>query len=387
VDFTARILIVDDEKGIRQGCCRVLEPLGYEVVQAETIQAGLACIEETLFDLALIDVMLPDGRGIELLEHIHAHDADTVCIIITGYATVELAVQAIKQGAYDFLAKPFNADVLELTVGQALEKRRLAINSKQTHALEAQLEEAQREKAEFMRMDKFKTQFMWTMAHELRAPLSAAQSLLRTLLQGIGGTLTGDQHELLSRVEVRLCDLQTLVNDLLALAASKNPELELKHEKIDLAALLADVMQEFSPQADEKGVQLNSTLPSNSLFIHSSRDGLKTIFTNLLDNAIKYTPVSGSVSFVVYTQDDGVEIEVSDTGIGIPAESLDQLGEEFFRAPNARHTGLPGTGLGLSIVKQVLERLGGRMTVQSKIGIGTTIKIWIPSGSEASYPA
>ncbi len=200
MNASARILIVDDELGIRLGCRKVLEPLGYEVVQAETIQAGLACVEETVFDVALIDVMLPDGRGIDLVEPIHARDADTVCIIITGYATIELAVQAIKQGAYDFLAKPFDADVLDLTVRQAMEKRSLAIDARRSQALEAELEETQRDKAQLLRLDQFKTQFMWTMAHELRAPLSAAQSLLRTLLGTSAGALTLDQVTMLNRV-------------------------------------------------------------------------------------------------------------------------------------------------------------------------------------------
>ncbi len=175
------------------------------------------------------------------------------------------------------------------------------------------------------------------------------------------------------------------MNDLLSLASSKNPELKLLYERIDLAGLLNDLLQEFSPKADEKGVQLQSYLPT-PLHIRSSTEGLKTVFRNLLDNAIKYTPQGGSVSLNAHAKDSGVEITIADTGIGIPADSLASLGEEFFRAPNARHTGLPGTGLGLSIVNQVLDRLHGRLRIQSSLGNGTTVMIRLETKLEDTTP-
>jgi len=199
-----RILVVDDEPGIRRGCRRVLEPLGYRIAEAASLAGGLQQLQAESVDLALIDVMLPDGRGMELLEPIHRRDPDTVCIVITGYATVELAVQAIREGAYDFLAKPFDAEVLELAVRQGLEKRSLAIQARQAGALEARLAASEREKAELARLDEFKTHFMWVMAHELRSPLGAAQSLLRTLLKGLAGPLEPGQLELIGRVDRRL---------------------------------------------------------------------------------------------------------------------------------------------------------------------------------------
>ncbi|MFN2275922.1 MAG: ATP-binding protein [Anaerolineales bacterium] len=381
-----RVLVVDDEQGIRQGCERVLKPLGYEVDQAGTIQEGRNRVESGAFDLVLIDVMLPDGRGIELLEPILARDPDTICIIITGYATVELAVQAIKQGAYDFLAKPFDADVLELAVSQGLEKRRLALEAKRLQAVEHQLDEAEREKDELNRLNQFKTNFMWMMAHELRSPLSATQSLVRTLLKGLAGPLTEKQHELISRVDLRLENLQSLVNDLLELAASKKPDVDLSSDRIDLAELLENVVNGLSPTASQKDVQLKYTRPASKVLIQSNADGLQTVVSNLLDNAIKYTPADGRVTINVYTQDDCVEMRIADTGIGIPPEEISHLGEEFFRAPNARHSGLPGTGLGLSIVKQILDRVGGRMDVESKLGKGTTVTVWIPEHMEATRP-
>jgi signal transduction histidine kinase len=379
MESITHLLVIDDEPGIREGCRRVLEPLGFEVAQAESLAEGLGLIEQSSFDLVLIDVMLPDGRGIDLLEPILRNDSDTICIIITGYATVELAVQAIKQGAYDFLAKPFDADVLELTVRQGLEKRRLAFEAKRAQALDSRLKEVEHEKEELARLEQFKTHFMWMMAHELRSPLSAVQSLLRTLLQGIGDPITKDQRNLINRVENRLASLQNLVNDLLALAASKNPELELQIETLDIKALLESVRNDLAPRAAERDISLRFKLPASLPRVESSLDGLKSALSNLFDNAIKYSPSGGIVVVDAYAQRDGVEISITDTGIGIPVELISRLGEEFFRAPNARHSGQPGTGLGLSLVKEILNRLGGHISIESEVNQGTTVRIWIPT--------
>ena len=121
-----KILVIDDELGIRQGCRRVLGPQGFIVETAATLQEGVQKVQAGDFDLVLLDVMLPDGRGINLLATIRERDPDTVPVIITGYATVEMAVNAIKQGAYDFISKPFTSDLLLMTVNQGLEKRRLS---------------------------------------------------------------------------------------------------------------------------------------------------------------------------------------------------------------------------------------------------------------------
>src|SRR5512141_1669325 len=134
----ARILIIDDEAGIRQGCCRVLLPQGYTVETAETFQEGARKVGETGYDLVLLDVMLPDGKGIDLLKPILQKDSETVAIIITGYATVELAVDAIKNGAYNFISKPFSADLLLITVNQALEKRRLSLEARRSQELKVE---------------------------------------------------------------------------------------------------------------------------------------------------------------------------------------------------------------------------------------------------------
>jgi signal transduction histidine kinase len=375
---TGRILVIDDEQGIREGCRRVLAPEGYQVETASSLREGTERLTAGSYDLVLLDVMLPDGRGVDLLETIRLRDPDTVVAIITGYATVELAVDAIRQGAYDFLSKPFNGDVLLLTVRQGLERRRLAIDARRGAEAERRASELARDKQEMERLDTFKSAFMLTVAHELRSPVAAAQSLLRTLLRGMAGDLNEQQRQVLSRLEARNAELLDLVNDLLALAASKTYEPEGPPEAVRLAGVLERVIDQARDSANEKGVELIYRGGDAAGEIRATADGLALVFGNLVGNAVKYTPSGGKVSVEVMPEEGRTRVRVSDTGIGILADDQARLGEEFFRASNAKATGITGTGLGLSIVRHNLDRFGGEMSIQSELGRGTTVTVTFP---------
>ena len=371
----AKILVVDDEKGIREGCNRVLAPDGFEVWLAATIREGLDLIQVENFDLVLLDVMMPDGRGLEMLVPIHTKDPDIVCIIITGYATVELAVEAIKHGAYDFIAKPFTADQLLLTVSQGLEKRQLSLEAKRLQQIEQQAIELARTQADLERLDQQKSAFMTTVAHELRSPIAGAQSLLRTILRGLAGDLNTQQRDMLTRVETRLDTLLELVNDLLDLAASKTFEADQSLAPVGLAAAVQNIVNHYQVEAQAKNIELSYNPPADDLFVWGVQEGLERIFSNLVGNAVKYTPAGGKVTITLIAGEGQIQAVITDTGIGIPAEDMPQLFGEFFRARNARKSGIGGTGLGLSIVRQLVEQFGGRISVASREGRGTTFTV------------
>lgn len=369
------ILVVDDELGIRQGCRRALEPHGFEMETASNFSEAQEKIRAGHFDMALIDVMMPDGRGVDLLSPLLEKDPDIVCVIITGYATVELAVEAIKRGAYGFIAKPFTADVLLMTVQQGLEKRRLSIEAKRVHEMEQQAERLIREKEEVERLNQFKTQFMLTVAHELRSPVGGSQSLIRTLVKGLAGELNDRQKDILNRIEIRLDLLMSLIDDLLALAETKAVEIERLVEDVPLNAVLSRLIDRYKDDASHKSIDLSLEIPAGELIVQATPDGLEKIFSNLVGNAIKYTPEGGKVSVFVVDTNNLIQVKVTDTGIGIAQEDIDKLGEEFFRTRNAREAGIKGTGLGLSIVKQLVDHFGGSMHVESQLGQGTTFTL------------
>ena len=378
METSGKILIVDDEVGIHRGVQRALEPQGYSIETATTIEEGLQKIRQAKFDLVLLDVMLPDGRGIDLVAPAHADDPNLVIVIITGYATVELAVDAIKQGAYDFIAKPFSADMLLLTVRQGMEKRQLLLEAQRLQAIEQEAALLTIEKESAEKLSEFKSTFTLMIAHELRSPVSAAQSLLRTLIHGLAGTVSEKQGEILTRIDARMDELMALINDLLDLASSKTLADEPSLTSMPLQATLQASIDRFCIQAEHKNITISYHIPETPLEILATPDSLERILGNLISNAIKYTLEGGSVEVSMQLVADEVEICVADSGIGIPQAALKKLGEEFYRAENAKQSGITGTGLGLSIVKQNIDYLRGRMQIHSVEGQGTTFRVYFP---------
>jgi signal transduction histidine kinase len=382
MDPKGRILVIDDEIGIRKGCRRVLEPAGYTVETAASFREGLQHIKQEQYDLVLLDVMMPDGRGVDLLAPIHEQDPETVAVVITGYATVELAVETIKRGAYDFIAKPFTTDLLAMTVNRGLEKRRLSLDAKRLQVLEKEAFELTQAREQAEKLNEFKSSFATLVAHELRSPVTGVQSLVRTMARGMAGELSEQQKDVLTRVETRLDFLLHLINDLLTLAASKSLEAEKPLQPVQVQTVLQRVTERFAEEARAKQIEIKQSLPAENLIIRATEDGLDSILRNLIGNAIKYTPAAGQVRVECELDGETVILRVSDTGIGISKEDLAHIGEEFFRAKNAHLKGFPGTGLGMSIVKQYVDRFGGQMSIESEEGKGTTFALQLPVWKE-----
>lgn len=370
-----RILVIDDEEGIRAGCRRALEPEGYIVETAATGQEGLRRFREGNFDLVLIDVILPDMRGVDLLAPILEKDPDVVCVVITGYATVELAVQAIRSGAYDFLSKPFTADVLRMTVAQGLERRRLTLEARRLQKIEEEARELARAKEELERLDRFKTTFMLTVAHELRAPLNALQSFLWAILKGY--IPPEEQQEVLGRAVQRVQELLDLVDDLLKLAAAKSEKGLEKREPVSLADVLEKVALLFRKEAEAKGLSWAVEIGARPI-VRADPDQMAQVWSNLISNAVKYTPKGGRVRVALEERDGWAIGTVEDSGIGIPPQDLERIFEEFYRTPQAKEIAPRGTGLGLPLVKQILEAHGGSITVASEVGRGSRFVFRLP---------
>jgi len=394
---TAAILVVDDELGMREGCRRVLTREGHNVVVAASGEEGWQRIQSDRFDLVLLDVMMPDVNGIELLERAAALDPDMVCIIITGYATIELAVQAIKEGAYDFIAKPFEASRLLLTVNQGLEKRRLSLEARRLAQVEAEKEALERRNAELERealerrareleqLNRIKSTFVRTVAHELRAPVSAMQSYLRLILDGY--IPAEEQREYLARAERRASAQLELIGDLLNLAHMQHPDLAVKRELVDPAKLLHEVCEMMNSQAEEKKIIFTASIPKQSPSILADPKHIRELWMNLISNAVRYTNEGGAVSVKMEVRDDQMITSVSDTGIGIAPEELTRIFEEFYRTKAAKEVSEMGTGLGLPLVKQIVETYDGHIDVQSTVGKGSTFTVTIPIRWDAAQPA
>jgi signal transduction histidine kinase len=366
----AKILVVDDELGMREGCRRALGPEGYVVETADSLAAGMELIQDDGYDLYLLDVMLPDGSGLDLMESILRQDPHAICIIITGFGSIEMAATAVRRGAYYFLAKPFTSDELTVSVAKGLEQKRLK------HVELSALELA-RAKEELERLDEAKSRLMLTVAHELRAPVAAVQSYVNLLL---GDYMSQEEIKpTLSRIQDRLQEVLDLTVDLLELANLKQAK-----EKVgtgaspqDAAQILTEITELFREQARSKQQNLQVEVIDRP-FITAHRDHLKQIWTNLVSNAIKYTPEGGRI--LVRLQVDGSDLvcTVQDSGIGIAEEDLEYLFQEFYRTEQAKASGEMGTGLGLSIVKEIAESYGGEICISSEPGQGSSFTVTLP---------
>jgi len=380
----ARILVVDDEMGIRQGIQRALRSLGHVVDAAEGLSSGRKLLEQEHYDLVLLDVMMPGGSGIDLIEPAHARDPDTVCIIVTGYSTVELAVSAVKRGAYDFVSKPFTVEQLFVSVNQGLERRALTLEARRLMTIEAKAEQLLRDKEELERLDQAKSQLMLQVAHELRAPTAAVQSYVNLILAGY--IPESELKPTLARIQERLQQTLDLVTDLLDLARLKQSKERVGSQATpqSMAAILREVAGLVRPQAAEKRQELNVDIRAEPT-VAALSGHLRQIWINLLSNAIKYTPPGGHI-LVTLNQADGESRvagpclvgTVQDNGMGIAAADLPNLFTEFFRTHQAKESGVTGTGLGLSIVKQIVDSYGGYVEVESQLGKGTKFTFILP---------
>ena len=231
------------------------------------------------------------------------------------------------------------------------------------------------------RLEELKSRFVLTVTHELRSPVGVIRSLLQTLRDGYAGALGAGQRDLLGRAIHRADFLQALITDLLDLAAGKK-EFSLRTEgpvPVRLDGIVRQVVERFEAPARERGIGLDfRQRQGEAATIVATADALDRILNNLVSNAVKYTPAGGRVTVSLDVEGGTARLEVADTGIGIPEDSLKHLYEEFYRAPNARAEVKEGTGLGLSIARDLVIRYGGQIAVQSQIGQGTTFVLTFP---------
>ena len=372
-----RILVVDDELGIREGCRRALVPHGFEVEVAENAPLGLRKLRERQFDVLLLDVMMPGMSGLEMLQQVQQLAPDLIVIIITGYATVELSVQAIHEGAHNFIAKPFTSELLLQVINRELERRDLRREAQRAQALEEETRELARAKAELEKLDAIESRFMLTMVRILRAPVAVLQNSVQLIRKGY--VPPEEQPALLEQADLRAGELLTTLDDLLLLAYLKEGLGLTKVATVSVADVLAVVLATLKGQADQQGVTM-TVETIDQPHVSANPDYIKALWMHLLGNAIRYTPAEGRVTVSLRTDQERGQVigAVSDTGIGVAADDIPRIFEEFFRTEEAKAIQVTGTGLGLPIVQEVVRIYGGTIEVESVVDQGSTFRFTLP---------
>lgn len=362
----AQILVIDDEEVVRNSCTKVLTEEGYIVKTAENGESGLSLFNEFHPDLVLIDLKMPGKSGMEVLEEIENTDPDVVKTVITGYATISSAVDAMKRGAYDFIPKPFTPDELCLIVARGLEKRRLLLEKKALR----------------LGQEKIRRNMISLVSHELRAPLAATVQYLEVILSGMAGEISPEAKDMVDRSNVRLREMLELIRKWLNLATFDPVKMAENFEDVNLYKVALESVNFLKPLAREKKVKLRVDAPKGLSPIKGSRIALEEIFNNLIGNAIKYNKEGGRVKVRFSEEDHEILVEVSDNGIGMDAEHLPRIFDEFYRVDGRRKAPVQGSGLGLSIVKTMADTHGGSIDVKSLSDEGTTFRVRLPKNFE-----
>jgi signal transduction histidine kinase len=372
-----QVLVIDDELGIREGCRRVLTSNGFGVETAENGPAGLHKLREGPFDIVLIDAMMPGMGGLEVLQQARTIAPECICIIITGYATVELAVQAIREGADDFITKPFSAELLLQVISREVEHRRLVKEERRIKALEEETRQLARAKADLEKMRSMEGRFMLTMVHILRAPVAVLQNTIQLVQKGF---VPPEQHkEVLKGAEHRAGELLTILDDVHFLSCLKEGIGLKTIEKTAIADILEQALVSLEPEARLRDIAITSTVVDRPQ-VQANPDHIKALWIQLLTNALQYTPRGGQVSVAVLKspERDTAVCTVTDSGIGMTDEETSRIFEEFYRTEAAKAMQETGTGLGMSIVQQILELYGGSIEIESAAGQGSTFRFTLP---------
>ncbi len=487
-----KVIVIDDEAIMRDGSSRILAKENMAVVTAENGEEGLAKVKESPddFDVMLLDLMMPGMSGMEVLEQVREIAPSLLVIVVTGYATVDTAVEAMKKGAYDFIPKPFTPDQLRIVVHRALEKKALEEEAKRLRKeAEKSLKDVAKEKSkthtiinsmtdgvlvvdkdgsvallnpaatrflsisveevlgkaidqikvealtqavkdvlrgeeenlagvsqeiqlqtdgkeiylrchavpvrdedgallggvavlqditQLKELERMKADFVAMVTHELRAPVAAIEQQLTVILKGLAGEINERQARMLGRAKERAKGLLDLVKDLLDLSKIEAGMQVQYMEPVDIGALLAKVVELMRPQAEQKGLTLEFELEEGLPSVNADAANMEGVFTNLISNAIKYTPEGGLVEVSGKREGDYIRIDVRDTGIGISEKDLPRIFERFYRVKTEKTRQIVGTGLGLSIVKQVVDAHLGSIDVQSVENQGTCFTVKLP---------
>ena len=479
--FRPTILVIDDEKRIREGCSKILKKEKCFVDMAENGNVGLEMIASKHYDIVLTDLMMPGIGGMEVVNKVREENSDTVVIVITGFATVEHSIEAMKNGAFDFIPKPFTPDQLRVVVGKALKMTRtlqdiateksrlktivnylaggilvtdkskniilynpallkmldyegnalndrplsdltaneklndiingiLELNDGEFKTLSAEIEPQNKKEGGpssqlFLRaqavpfqsgsgeilgsvtiiddithlklMDQMKSDFVSMVSHEIRSPLTTVLSQIKILLDGLAGELGAKQTDILSRMSKRVNGLVELSNELLDLSRIEAGLIVQDRQEVQLMDILNELVEFIQPRAKEKNISL-SLKKTNIPVVNADPKNMEEVFSNLITNALIYTPEGGEVTVSGGIKGDFVVINVADNGYGIAPDEIPRIFERFYRSKTEKTRNIVGTGLGLPIVKTIVEAHNGTINVISKEGTGSTFYVRLP---------
>lgn len=372
----AIILVVDDEPEIESLYqLRFRKKIASGAFQLHFALSGLEALDliekHPEIEIVLCDINMPGMDGLTLLPKLLELSEVLQVVMVSAYGDMPNIRRAMNLGAYDFLTKPIDFEDLVKTIEKTQKNVQLAKQA----SISKKLEERN---SNLLELDRLKTLFFTNISHEFRTPLTAILATTEQI-KTAPDTWMDKGLPIIERNGHRLLDLVNQVMDLRKLESGKPIDIQLFQG--DIIGFLRYLLEPFQPQLEHKQIQLGFRSESSELIIDFDPEKLTIIFSNLMSNAIKFTPASGQITVDIMQQETIIQLAVSDTGVGIPAPDLPYVFDRFFRAATLSDEG--GSGIGLSLTKELVELLGGDISVDSQEGKGSTFVVHLPISRQA----
>ena len=367
-----RLLVIDDEPGIRSGVERILRnysvsypfmdnDFSFEVYEAATGEEGIEIINNSKPHIVLLDNKLPGIQGTEVLEYIRERNIETTVAMITSYASLEVAVKATGDGAYDFIPKPFTPQELKASIDHIAKQlflRQITLNLKKEGK-------------------QIRYQFLSVLSHELNSPLNAIEGYLRLMQQKDAGENIDEYQIMIEQSLNRIQGMRNLIMDMLDFTKIRFEKKEEKIKEFDVIELMKMAISTIRPYAIQKNININF-IADKDIVYNADPDDIEIIMNNLLSNSVKYNQDNGRVDVKIEETQSNIIISVTDTGIGITNSEKEKLFNEFYRVKNEKTKHISGSGLGLSIVKKITDIYKGTIDIVSVPEKGSEFIVTLP---------
>lgn len=379
--YSVKILLIEDnlaEARLLQEFLKQAQTKEFSLVHVQRLRDAFSELSQQIYDVILLDLTLPDSQGLSSLPLLISQAPSTPIVVLTNTNDEELAIEAVRQGAQDYLVKrQVNPDVLVRAVRYAIERKQVLEQLRTVNqALENRVEERTAELVKAKEINQFKSEFVSMLSHDIRNPLNTIL-LAAGLLQNSDEKLTKEKKvNHLRMIRSAIKNMAQLLDEVSFIGKADSGKLHSQLSHLDLEAFCHQTLEELHLTALDKQVTIEFTSFGDFKDTLWDESLLRHILENLLSNAIKYSHPGSKVKFEVISQEKVVTFRIQDSGIGISKHDQKRLFQPFIRGENVGS--ISGTGMGLAIVKKCVEAHGGEISVDSQVGVGTTFTVTLP---------